>query len=69
MAYRQAKVQNENIIRKTFSLAFVKQSHHPQRRITREANRTKPKNLELRKIESAGTLHDPRDRTVSLLSS
>jgi transposase len=32
------------MLRKTFSLAFVKQIQHPQRRITREANRTKPKN-------------------------
>jgi len=32
------------MLRKTFSLAFVKQLQHPQRRITREANRTKPKN-------------------------
>jgi transposase len=32
------------MLRKTFSLAFVKQIQHPQRRITREANRTKPQN-------------------------
>ena len=32
------------MLRQTFSLAFEKQLQHPQRRITRAANRTKPKN-------------------------
>lgn len=32
------------MLRQTFSLTFVKQIQHPQRRITREANRSKEKN-------------------------
>jgi hypothetical protein len=33
------------MLRQTFSLAFVKQIQHPQRRIIQEANRSKEKIL------------------------
>jgi transposase len=33
-----------HMLRKTFSLAFVEQIQHPQRRVTREASRATPKN-------------------------